>query len=250
MNLISTKTQAVLKLGNVKYNGAPDGYDITKATFIARLVNRASNLLSRHNRHFDNLLVAKHGRSKYFLYSSQGNPEIVLYYFYDAYGYKSYMYLGWTKVKLPDFLQLPAHVQDAAFKTGNELDINSLWNRERSLDLFANALKSLSPSRLAQTLSAQPGKKVLNAVGNMEIDNFNMYRLSVLIKTVREFKTVESQKFVQDAMKLFKKGAIRQVLEDISKNLDRRATTKIKILRTRGASWPELDIIEQNLNNK
>lgn len=255
-SVANTKRQMILKKGQVHYDGPVEDYDMTRATFLKRLVDGLTKFLTRNNRQFDNLLVVRSGNSKYFLATSVGNPDVVFYYFYDAYGYKSHVYVGWSKIEPLKFLKMPADQQDELLTTGQTLDPAKLWNRERSLELLVNAIRTLPTDQAVKIITGPMKDKISNAVGKMIVTEKDLYELGVLLKYLKELGTPETKKYSSDLRKLFKRAALKDIMELVKRNaghgfkhLDVQILDAVNLLKSKGGNWPELDIFVKRVES-
>lgn len=250
MTIANTKRQMILKKGKAVHDGPVDGYDFTRATTIKRMINGVNKFLNRHGRQLDNLLVTKDNRSRYFVASSVGTPDVVFYYFYDAYGYRSHVYVGWNKIETWEFLRLPADEQDEMLSVGQTLNLGKLWNRERSLELLINAIKTLPNSQANDVITGPVGVKITNAVGNMMVTDKDVGELGIVLKYLKELATPEAKKMSSDLRKIFKRAALKDLLDMVKRNsghnyryLNDQIVNGIKLLKSKGGDWPELDLI-------
>lgn len=250
MSLIDIKKKELSdRAAELVYDGDPSEYDFKRATFILSLLRGIKPFLDRHRRSFDNLLIAQHGDRR-FLFTSNGDPEIVLYYSYSSYGFKEYLYLGWTKVKARDFAKLPPEKQDELLRDGSNLDPWKLWKGERSLNLIAHALSKLSSDQVNSMISDKLGDSLVKHAANIYVTHDALDDLGKFVKTMKGLGTVQSKDLVKRMLAAFKHGVIKRILISIKEfggtSID--VEKQIPLLRSKGANWTELDAIERSIN--
>lgn len=255
-NIAALKRQEILKNGTVAYDGDVNEYNMTRATTLKFLISSIDIFLNRHQRKLENLLVVRNGSTSYFLATSTGDPEVVFYYYYDAYGFKSYIYIGWNKIDSRKFVKLPADQQDKIWATENKLDPVEIWKRERSLAVFVTALKTLTQEQVLEIMSGVVTSRILNYIGKFDITVKNLNELGTFVKYMKELATPETKKIADEALRLFKRSALKKLMETVREYHKYPRTYgpivngDIKLLRSKGAKWPELDVIEKSISQK
>lgn len=246
-SVVEIKRKKLLRSPMV-YDGDPSDYDFKRATFILGLLKGIKPFMDRHGRSFDNLLVTQ-GRKKEFLFISKGDPDVALYYSYDSYGFDEHLYLGWTKVKSRDFPKLSPEQQDELFSKGKTLDVWSLWKGERSLDLISHALGKLSADEANAIISGKLGDSLVKHASNIYITHDSLDELGRFSKSMKNLGTVQSKDLNKRMLASFKKGAIKGMLVSMKEyGGDPSDVPKdISLLRSKGANWPELDMIERSI---
>ncbi len=231
------------------YDGDPSDYDFKRATFILGLLRGLKPFMDRHGRSFDNLLVTQ-GSNKEFLFISNGDPDIVLYYSYNSYGFNEHLYLGWAKVKSRDFSRLPTEKQDEILNKGTALDVWTLWKGERSLDLIAHALGKLDADGANAAISGKLGDSLVKNSANIYVTHNSLDELGRFSKAMKAMDTVQSKDLNKRMLASFKKGAIKRMLISMKEYDGDPADVpkQIALLRSKGATWPELDVIERSIS--
>lgn len=248
-NVKDAKRREIISYGAKPiYDGDPAGYDFQRATFILGLLKGIKRFMDRHGRSFDNLLVAQ-GSDKEFLFTSDGDPEITLYYSYNKYGFKTQLYIGWVKTNPREFAKLPPDEQDAILNRGKTLDVWSLWKGERSLTLMAHAFGKLSQTEVRDALNGKLGSSLRKHASTIPVNSGYLKEFGSFVKAMKEIGLAETKQLAKDMTDAFKHGAIKAILTDIKAyGVESTLVRKqLDILKSKGANWSELDAIERSI---
>lgn len=250
-SIIDTKkNEANSESNETVYDGIPSGFTwSSQATHITRLYRGIETALSRNGRGFDNLYIRKHGSSRWYIASSKGSkstPDVLFWFFYDAYGFKSYVYVGWEKLKTEEFIKSTPNEQDSVLSSRRNPDVSIMWKKERSPDVIGSALLSMDRSVVDGAIDAVKSK-LLKYAKDAEITERNLYRIATLIKQLTEIGTTAAKSLAKQLEDSFKENSLVTILKDMADENGRRAPRYIRALRRAGATWTELDSIEKSL---
>lgn len=240
------------KDGQLVYQGSLDGYRFSgQATYIRRLIDKLSVVLERNNRKIDELHILRSFSKRWYLLTSEGTPEVVLYYYSDASGFKNFLYVNGQKLKVADFFNLPVPEQDAILNAQTEPKPVEMWQKDRSIDIIGLAFEHMDKNAVDAAIAAMR-PKILNDITSKDwTDVFG--KLNRLKTSLKKVGTAASLELYSDIEKAFKKETIRTLLMHIkSKNFDPYVDRAVMLrgierMRFAGYDWPELTIIEKEL---
>lgn len=255
MNIIDAKRKEADVLGaETVYDGPPDGHKFSsQATFLTSQQRNTLSALTRVGRSYDNLYIRKNGSERWHLFSSRGKdgqPPVLFYFWYNNYGYKSFVYVSWNKIKTNEFLAMPAVERDQLLTTTLPIDISSIWKKDRAIDNIGFALESM-PRQAVDGAIAAIAKKLKTNVSGMDINHVNISRIASLIGSLGNIGTSAAINLSAEIGDAFKKSTMVSLLKAMKGDegamphwLIPRA---IDTLRFNGINWPELDTISRSL---
>lgn len=247
-SMISAKRRFIKSEGQLVYDGDLREYEF-RGSFMKRLVDETGAALGEVGRQLDHLLIVKNGSKRWLLATSSGKPEIAFYYYYDAGGFRTFIYIDYLRYKTQDWLALPT-AERAQTLSSNPTDPSEMWRRERSIDMIGSALETM-PKPAADEAIKKVGPKLLKAIGSMDVSAApNLMKLARLLNSLMAIGTEDSIKFAKAAEAAHKRGAIRQILVWIKHNPDYKgiysAMKAVKLLKAH-FDWPELENLDKIL---
>lgn len=243
---IQTKRTYIKDRGEVLYDGDPRDYK-WRAKTIKAFVDMVEEPLRASGRRFDSLLIVKDPPERWFLATSRGAPEVIAYFYYNAGGAQSFIYVDHLRVKPQDFADLPGPEKVKLLSTQIPMDPAMVWQKERSLDLIGSALESM-PKDAVDAAISNMRTKLLAAVGRMEPLRSNITKMGLFVRSLTNIGTAGSIGLAKEAMEAFKTAMIKFILTAIkeSGSLTRSTARYVELLKTH-FDWPELDVIEKSL---
>lgn len=233
------------------YDGPPDGHKwSSQATFITRQNRETSAALARVGRRFDNLYIRKNGGERWHLFSSpgkDGQPPVLFYFWYDAHGFKSFVYVGWLKLKTQDFVDMDPTARDQLLTNRQEIDVEAIWRKDRSISNIGFALESLPRSSVDAAIR-KIAKKLKTNVDGLEINAANINKVSSLISSMKRINTAEALALANVIEEVHKRSVIVKLLNALQEGALYSIPSILKRLRANNIAWPELEIIERSYN--
>lgn len=238
---ISTvKIRSIKKQGEIVYDGDPRGYEWKPST-IKNWFDQLNTLLSKSGRRFNRLIITKHFNERWFLAISQGTPEVVYYYFYNAHGRSSFVYIDWLKYKTEEFLTLAPDEQIKLLSTSVKTNIADIWKKERSIDTIGAALETIDKAEVDNVVDTL-GSKFLNNISKMEVEPVSILKLAQFVHYLDKIATPKTKKLANLAIQAFKKAAMADIAKQMQFGVP-AILRKVPILKKSGFDWPELDNI-------
>lgn len=211
------------KLANHKWHST--------ARYLPSLINKLSPILARSNRKLEDMYVSRDyagrdGVEAWYLISSkpetENQPEIALYLFSDSLGTKTWLYIGWERVKFDDsfcidpddFRNLSAAEQDKMINTVKKIDPEVIWRKDRSVQIIADAWRAMPACEIDNSILKMQSK-LLARIRTMELgqNSFfrNMDRAEYLIDTLDEINTPVSKAMIVKVKDAVAQGLAREL---------------------------------------
>jgi hypothetical protein len=242
----TVKIRSIKKQGQLVYDGDPRQYEWKPST-IKNWFDQINTLLGKQGRRFDRLIITKYFNERWFLAISHGTPEVVYYYFYNAHGRNSFVYIDWSKYKTEEFLALPPDKQIELLSTAVKANIADIWKKERSIDTIGAALETMDKAEADTAIDAL-GSKFLSNISKMEADAESVLKLAQFVHYLDKIATPKAKKLATLAIGTFKDAAIADLAKEI-KFGPAAVMNKAIWLKKAGFDWPELDNIVENLKD-
>jgi hypothetical protein len=111
----------------------------------------------------------------------------------------------------------------------------------------------MTKQQVIETMSGIVKSRILNYIGKFDITAKNVNELGIFVKYMIELATPETKQIANEALRLFKRSALKNLMDIVKEYskypriLEHEAGGSIKLLRSKGAKWPELDVIEKRI---
>lgn len=258
MDIIDAKKNEIDSISReLVYDGVPSGHQwSSQATFITAQNRSVSAALEKVGRHFDNLYIKRGSGERWHLFSSkgkEGNLPVLFYFWYNNYGFKSYVYIGWEKFKTADIIGMKPAEMNALLTGNGALDLEKIWRKDRSIDVIGHALETLPRASVDAVIKKMAPKLIKNAAGQ-QISDKSAIKISSAISSLKRIDTAASNSLANSIEESFKKECMVAMLTSIRDHKSRSALPitalpgMITALRQNGLRWPELEVIKRSLN--